>query len=312
MNDYVLAADMGGTNLRMAAIGVDGEFIDSRSIATPSSSDLDAIVDGIVSIAEQCRDNVPDRFKLRSLGLAVAALVSADTGHIVSSPNLPQLTGCDLAGMLRERLGIPVVLENDANAAAVAEQWPGAAEGARNAIVVTLGTGMGGGLILNGKIFRGSGGTAGEIGHINVEPDGIACGCGSVGCVEQYASATGIVRMARELDLSVESALDVYNAAAAGDAAAADVFRRMGGYLGTALAGLINVLNPDVIVIGGRVAAGWDAYIQHVRSRIAERAFRGPAQQAKLVRAKIGDQAGILGAARLASNMEPLNTLRAK
>lgn len=305
MSEYVLAADMGGTNLRMAAIGPEGNFLDSRSIATPSSGSVEDIVDAIATIAEDCRDSVSDLFELRSLGLAAAALISSETGRVLSSPNLPELNGRDLAGDLQARLGIPVVLENDANAAAVGEHWMGAAKGYRNSIVVTLGTGVGGGLILNDEIYRGSDGTAGEVGHINVEPHGVRCGCGSYGCVEQYASATAIVRMAKELNASLSepfSSLDVYNAGVAGDPLALEVFKRMGFYLGNALAGLVNVLNPDVIVIGGGVAAGWDLYIGQVQEQIRERAFQHPAERVKLFRAELGNHAGILGAARLAMN----------
>ena len=308
MSEYVLAADMGGTNLRMAAVGSDGNFLDSRSIPTPSSGDAFDIVDAIAGVAEECRDSVSDLFELRSLGIAAAALVSSEDGRVFSSPNLHQLDGFDLAGALRRRLEFPVVIENDANAAALGEHWMGAADGCRNAIMVTLGTGVGGGLILNGEIFRGSDGTAGEIGHINVEPYGVPCGCGSVGCLEQYASATAILRMARELDPNLAdtaTSLDVYKAGVAGEANALEVFRRMGFYLGNALAGLVNVLNPDVIVVGGGVAGGWDLFIEHVQTQLRERAFEQPAEHVKLLRAKLGNQAGMFGAARLALQTAP-------
>ena len=314
MSEYVLAADMGGTNLRIAAVASDGNILDSRSIATPSSGDALEMVDAIAEIAEECRDSVSDLFELRSLGIAAAALVSSENGRILSSPNLHQLDGFDLAGALRKRLGFPIVIENDANAAAIGEHWMGAASGCRNAIMITLGTGVGGGLILNGEIFRGSDGTAGEVGHINVEPYGAPCGCGSVGCLEQYASATAIVRMAKEMDPGLPdsaTSLGVYKAGLTGEANALEVFRRMGFYLGNALAGLVNVLNPDAIVVGGGVADGWDLFIEHVRKQLLERAFEQPAERVKLLRAKLGNQAGMLGAARLALQTAQTNKLTA-
>jgi glucokinase len=220
------------------------------------------------------------------------------------------LDGFALAPAVAEKLGVPAVLENDANAAAIGENWIGASRGIRNSICVTLGTGVGGGIILNGSTLRGPDWSAGEIGHICVEPLGPPCGCGSNGCVEQYSSATAIVRMAREIRESYPaselhgksglSAFDVYEAGKSGDELAAEVFRLMGQYLGIALAGLINVLNPEVIVIGGGVAAGWDLFIGHVRDEIEKRAYCEPAKRAKLVRALLGDDAGILGAARVA------------
>ena len=165
-------------------------------------------------------------------------------------------------------------------------------------------------LDINGAVLRGIDGTAAEIGHICVEPFGAPCGCGSRGCVEQYSSATAIVRLKKELEPQYPSSAlvnkpkltsaDVYEAGVAGDELALEVFRQMGFYLGIALADLVNVLNPEVIVIGGGAAAGWDLFIHHVEDQIKARAFREPAERVKLVRAMLGDDAGILGAARLA------------
>jgi glucokinase len=153
-------------------------------------------------------------------------------------------------------------------------------------------------------------GTAGEIGHICVEPLGEPCGCGSRGCVEQYSSATAIVRLTRELEnlypksvllnKSRLTSLDVFDAGKQGDELALEIFRKMGFYLGIALADLVNVLNPEIIVIGGGASAGWDLFIGHVQDQITKRAFDEPAKRAKLVRAQLGDDAGILGAAKLA------------
>jgi glucokinase len=165
-------------------------------------------------------------------------------------------------------------------------------------------------LIFNGEIYHGVDGSAGEIGHICVEPDGVPCGCGSNGCLEQYASATAIVRIAREMSaefpgsplsgLPELTALDLFTAARKGDMLASEAFRSVARYLGIALAGLVNVLNPEMIVIAGGMAAGWELLTDNVRAELEKRAFREPAERAKLVPAKLGDDAGILGAARLA------------
>jgi glucokinase len=169
---------------------------------------------------------------------------------------------------------------------------------------------VGGGLIINGVPHRGPDGTAGEVGHICVEPFGKPCGCGSFGCLEQYASATAVVRMAKEmgaqqngspaLTVSDLTSLDVYRAGVQGDAIAISVFETMGFYLGLALAGLVNVLNPDMIVLGGGLAAAWDLFSIPTRDQIDKRAFREPAERVKLVRAELGDDAGSIGAAYLA------------
>ena len=310
MRRIVLAADLGGTNLRLAAADEAGSVIHRLRVATPASRSRDDIVAAIGDLAAGCIEHLgPDAAPL-AFGVAAPAIINSCSGTIFSSPNLPELNGFDLAGPLRERLGLPVILENDANAAAVGENWLGASKGTANSVCVTLGTGVGGGLILDGRLMRGVDGTAGEIGHINVEPDGHPCGCGSWGCVEQYASATAIIRTAGELAADFPnsplngrgslSSVDVFDAGQNGDSLALEVFRRVGRYLGIALADLVNVLNPEVIVIGGGAAAGWDLFIEHTRDEITKRAFREPAESARLLRAALGDDAGILGAARLA------------
>jgi glucokinase len=210
---------------------------------------------------------------------------------------------------LEKALGIEVIVENDATAAAIGEHWLGASRGFENSICLTLGTGVGGGIILNTQPLRGPDGTAGEIGHICVDPNGHQCGCGSWGCVEQYASATAVVRIAKELSAGSGSTLDtselvtakdVYLAAKDGDKVAIETFQQMGQHLGLALAGLINALNPEAIVFAGGMSAAWDMFIDSTRDQIMKRAFREPALRVKLVRAELGDDAGIVGVASLA------------
>jgi glucokinase len=310
MDKIVLAVDLGGTNLRMAAVGAGGEVVARSKSATPRSDDPRDIVEAIIASARDCHDPGAPEYDIQAIGIAIPAMSIGAGGIVNKAANLPSLDGFALAPAVAEKLGVPAVLENDANAAAIGENWIGASRGIGNSICVTLGTGVGGGIILNGSTLRGPDWSAGEIGHICVEPLGPPCGCGSNGCVEQYSSATAIVRMAREImgnypasELRGKpelSAFDVYEAGKSGDELAGEVFRLMGQYLGIALAGLINVLNPEVIVIGGGVAAGWDLFIGHVRDEIEKRAYCEPAKRAKLVRALLGDDAGILGAARVA------------
>jgi glucokinase len=203
-----------------------------------------------------------------------------------------------------------VCLENDANAAAVGEMWMGAARGCHDVVSVTLGTGVGGGVILDGKLWRGSHGSAGEIGHTAVDPfSGLKCKCGNTGCLELFASATAIVRMTRESLASFpESRLQsegltaerVYEAGRDGDELALAVFKRFGMYLGIGLANVINFIDPQIIVIAGGAVNGWDLFAAEMYRQVEERAFRTTAQQVKIARAECGDNAGLLGAARLA------------
>lgn len=308
---YVLAGDVGGTNLRVAAVTGDGTILHQLSNPTPESRSADDIIDEIVRSCGQCIVAAGQDERPAAFGLAIAALVDSRKGGIFSSPNLPDLNGLALAEKISSRLELNVVVENDATAAAIGEHWLGAARDSSHSICVTLGTGVGGGLILDGKPYRGADGTAGEIGHICVEPEGLVCGCGNRGCVEQYASATALARIARDLaaksattsDLAGRSDVTgrhVYEAALRADPVALEAFASTGRYLGIALADLVDVLNPEVIVIGGGAAGGWEFFIEPVRSEIRSRAFRHPAERVRLVRAALDDSAGILGAARVA------------
>jgi glucokinase len=311
MEKLYLAADLGGTNLRMAAVSRGGDILFRDKVSTPSGQGKDAVVDTILSVVANITEQIDGRFELAAFGAAVPAVVNSREGLILRSPNLSDLNGIQFSELFSQKLDMPVVLENDANSAAIGESWKGASIGVKNSIQVTLGTGVGGGIIIDGKVLRGVDGTAGEIGHIAVVPDGYPCGCGSVGCVEQYASATAIVRIARELmpdhpDSVLHSQiemtpLDVYEAGIRGDNLSIEVFRLMGRHLGVALGALVNVLNPEAIVIGGGASAGWDLFIGHLRSEIDSRAFQHPAERVKLLRSTLGDDAGILGAAYLAS-----------
>lgn len=308
MDEFVLAGDLGGTNLRIAAVDASGRLLFRVEADTPRHSDESRIVETAAALAAQCRERL-DAEPL-ALGFAIPAIMTAAEERIFSSPNLPELGGTELARSLENTLGIDVILENDATAAAIGEHWLGASREYASSICVTLGTGVGGGIIIDDRPLRGPDGTAGEIGHICVEPLGPPCGCGSNGCLEQFSSASAIVRMAHELKESYPdsklsgvtdfNSLNVFLWGQAGDPLCVEVFRRAGCYLGTALAGLINVLNPEAVVIGGGAADGWDLFIDATREEIKKRAFREPAERARIVRASLGSDAGIVGAAYLA------------
>ena len=299
-----LAADLGGTNFRVAVIDDGGEVVVRRARPLPASKGGSDILAAIAELAEECiAASATERPGL--FGLAVPAVVDADRGVVVQAPNLPDLDGAPVAQTLGESLGARVFLENDATAAAIGEHWKGASANFANVVHITLGTGVGGGLIFEGRPYRGADGTAGELGHICVEPDGVRCGCGSNGCVEQYASAKAIIRMAKERpefagieDLTAEA---VYDRAVQGDSRAAEIFASAGRYLGIALGGLVNALNPDAIVVGGGVADSWDMLGPAIERELKYRAFPRPFVRVKLLRSALGDDAGLIGAARAAA-----------
>jgi glucokinase len=307
-NASVFAADLGGTHLRAALVDRDGRIQFRIKHNTPKEGTPDAIVDAIVAAVRECEGKAQGR--ISAVSVVVPGTVNVEQGTVVKAPNLPSLDNFKLTTRLSEQLQVPALLENDANAAAVGEMWRGAGQGRSSIVCATLGTGVGGGIILNGELWRGANGAAAEIGHMCVDPfGGVACGCGSRGCLEVYASATAIVRMTREAaprhpDSSLLSkeltSQVVFSAGQEGDELALEVFRRMGVYLGIGIANLINILNPEMIVIAGGVMNGWELFEKSMRHEVADRAFPLLAASVKIVRAECGDDAGLLGAARLA------------
>lgn len=308
--EIVLAADLGGTNLRVAAVDAGGSILNHLRTDTQKAGGAAELVELIRHLAETICRSVEPHGRVSALAVAVPGTVAPASEVILHAPNIPYLENFQLGSALAGKFNLPVIIENDANAAAIGESWLGASKDFQNSICVTLGTGVGGGIIIDGKILRGVDGTAAEIGHICVEPDGAPCGCGSDGCLEQYSSAQAIVRLKNCLESRYPNsvlqnkpnadALDVYEAGKRGDALALEVFRQQGFYLGIALAGLINVLNPEAIVIGGGAAAGGDLFMPYMYEQINRRAYRQPVERVKISRAECGDNAGILGAAKLA------------
>jgi glucokinase len=310
--EFVFAADLGGTHLRVATVDRGGTIYCRQMQSTPQAEKPNEIVHALIDAVRKCeRETAELGGAISAVSIAVPGTVNVAEGVVVKAPNVPSLDGFRLGAALESELEWPVILENDANAAAVGEMWQGAGRGHCTIICVTLGTGVGGGIILDGKLWRGANGSAAEIGHIGVDPfGGVPCTCGSRGCLEVYASATAIVRMTREArprypnsvlhnteDLTSEK---IYQAGKDGDELAIEVFRRMGVYLGIGLASLINVLDPEIVIIGGGLSRGWELFEKHMHQQILERAFPIPARCVKIVRAQCGDDAGLLGAARLA------------
>lgn len=315
----VFAADLGGTHLRVATVDESGRIHFRLKRNTPRAETPDEIVRALVLAVRECeKQSAAAGEAIRAVSVVVPGSIDADAGIIVKAPNLPCLDGFGLTAALTGELKRPAILENDANAAAIGEMWQGAGRDRRTIVCVTLGTGVGGGIILDGKLWRGVNHSAAEIGHMCVDPfGGVGCMCGSRGCLEVYSSATAIVRMTREARLRYPDSVlpasenltseTIYRAGIKGDELALEVFRRMGVYLGIGLANLINLLDPEMIVIGGGVANGWDLFAKHMNHEVAERAFPLPAAQVRIVPAECGDDAGLLGAARLAFSANELS-----
>jgi glucokinase len=307
----VCAVDLGGTNLRAANADRHGQIHERARLPTPNTTDANEIVSAIATAVNDCAHQAEKRgVMIDAVSVVVPGSVNPATHRVVNAPNVPAIVDFALAEALKAKLPWPVQIENDANAAAVGELWQGAARGCQTIVCFTLGTGVGTGLILNGQLWRGIDGTGGEIGHASVDPfEGVQCKCGNVGCLENYASATGIVRMARAelsqhphslLNAGELSAKQIAQAAQQGDEYAVAVFQKMGTYLGIAIANVVNVFNPEMVVIAGGVSAAFDLFAPRAREEMMRRAFPVPARRCRIVRAECGDDAGLVGAAWLA------------
>ena len=309
MSRAVIGVDLGGTNLRTALLTTEGEILERHKEATVVSDGWKKIVLRISDNISRLRESAVKRgLDIRAVGVGAPGVIQISSGIVVKSPNFPDWNRLPLKDELEHELRLPVFIENDANAAALGEQWRGAGIGISSMIFITLGTGVGGGIVLNKKIWHGADGMAGEIGHITLIPDGRACSCGNTGCLEMYASARGIVQSYREKAggmvsteiLKTTTSEKIYQSADAGDATARAVMKDMGHMLGIVLAGLINTLNPEMIVLGGRVKDAWQLFIDGTREEIMRRAFLVPAQRTQIVPSILGDDAGMIGAAAAA------------
>lgn len=316
MSGLLVGVDLGGTNIKGAVVTEGGEILHRRRCETRAEEGRDAVIDRIANLIEQlCGDAGTPPDELLAVGIGAPGPLSTKTGTIIEAPNLPGWVNVPLRRILQDRLGARVFVENDANAAAWGEKWAGAGRSVSSLICLTLGTGIGGGIVIDGKLLHGIDDTAAEIGHMTILPDGPRCGCGNHGCLEALASATATARRAREAiqagrdsilaemcggDLSRITAAMVDEAAAAGDALASEVMRGTAEYLGIAIASLTNVLNPEMAVLSGGMIAAGERLLAPIRETVRKRAFRTPAERIQIVPAERGDDAGVLGAAGIA------------
>ncbi|HLJ49929.1 MAG TPA: ROK family protein [Bryobacteraceae bacterium] len=299
MPEYSIGVDLGGTNLRAAAVSRDGEMLGKISGAAPLSHGraavLEDMVASIVKLREQCGTG-----NLAGVGVALPGFIILETGTVVGSNNLPEFEGIPIRDEIEKLLGAPVFLENDANAAALGEKWIGAGRDVSDLVLLTLGTGIGGGIISGGKILHGHVGMAGELGHMTVVPNGNPCGCGNHGCLEKHASASAISAMARLLHLGENpTSADVYNLALAGNVKAKMVFEAMGEALGIALAGLVNIFNFPLYLLSGGPLPAWDFFAPRMLAECELRSFTYRNAKTRIEKATLGNEAGLFGAAFL-------------
>ena len=309
MADYIFGVDVGGTTVKLGLFDIHGNVLDKWEIPTRIENGGSNILPDIaVSVREKMAEKSIEKEDVAGVGIGAPGPVDGE-GIIHKAVNLGW-SEMNLKKELTELLGgMHVEGGNDANVAALGEMWKGGGQGCKDLVAVTLGTGVGGGIIVNGKIVTGANGSGGEIGHIHVEDhETEPCGCGNLGCLEEYASATGITRLAnRKLQESDKdsvlrkgevSAKSVFDAVKAGDELAIEVARQFGEYLGKGLAVIAGVVNPEVFVIGGGVSKAGEVLFDYIRPPFERTVFHG-CRDTKFVLATLGNDAGIYGAAKL-------------
>ena len=299
MPRYSIGVDLGGTNYRAAAIDEQGRILERASGSTMANAGREAIVGEMVSAINRLRQNRPGD-DLAGIGVALPGFILMETGVILSSPNIPPFENFPARDVLQERLNTPVILENDANAAALGEKWMGAGRSVNDLVLLTLGTGIGGGIICDGKVLHGYLGMAAELGHLTIDPTGNPCACGNTGCLEKHASATAISTMARHLSLGDNlTSEDVYKLAIGGNELAKRIFEYMGRALGIALAGYIQIFNFPLYLLSGGVLAAWDLFAPAMFDEIRRRSFTFRNSDTRVEKALLGSDAGLFGAAYL-------------
>jgi glucokinase len=312
----VVALDLGGTNARLALVSRRGEILARWEWATATMPDQDALVSTLAEDLAGCREKAQELgAEVQGMGMGVPGRVLPREGRVAFSPNIPALNDCLLVPRLQPQSPWPLFLENDANLFALGEYWLGAGLGHDQMLGITLGTGVGGGLILNGRLWTGSAGTSGEVGHITVDPEGEKCHCGNRGCLETMASgswavswvkeqlAGGASSWLRELYEKDPQAIQgdtLVAAALQRDPLALKAFDRVGRSLGQAIAAVVHLLGLSRVVLGGRFAQAWEVFHLPLAEELHRRLTLFPREALSVVPAKLGDDAGLLGAAKLA------------
>jgi glucokinase len=343
MPDFSIGVDLGGTNLRIAAVSGEGELLEKVSLTTRLDLGRDQVIQDMCEAIQHLSSKYTGSGTFQGVGIGIPGIMDIESGTLRKAANLPGWENYPVRAEIERRVGLPknasrVVLDNDGRVAALGEQWLGAGRGVKDMAILTLGTGIGGGIVLGGRVWHGVNGMAGEFGHVTIEPEGHPCGCGNRGCAEQYASASAIVRMAREAMNSGESTALVQAAASSaelgakaicdlalgGNSEARRIFETVGRALGILLADLVNVLNLEMFVLGGGVSKAWDAFaprmFEELRRRSVVYVANAPVEvlgdlpadadagiptkshaerKTIITRARLGSDAGLYGAAHL-------------
>jgi len=297
---YIIGIDLGGTNLKIALLDLSCRIKKKHILNTSSfirkKSLIRAISDSVLKIMD---DSGLKKRQILGIGMGLPGPIDADRGVVHFFPNIPGWMEVGLKKIIEKKLSIPVFMDNDANLMALAEYKLGAARGSKIAVCLTLGTGVGGGLIFEGRLFRGSSFAAGEIGHMPINEKGPECNCGGIGCLESYIGNRRIMQLAQKIFKRQVSLEELSRLAKNNNKKAVKIWEKVGSQLGIALVQVVNLLNPDCIVIGGGVANAGRILFDSVEETILSRAMIVQAKAVRVVKAKLGNDAGMIGASLL-------------
>jgi glucokinase len=308
-SDLTIGIDIGGTKISVGVVDSSGNLIDSSRCSTPTEGGKE-LISSVINLIKEFNK----KYEIKGIGISIAALISSDYGTIVGAPNIANLSKLNFVNEIKEEFELPIIIENDANAAMWAEFKFGNAKGLNPVMFFIIGTGVGGGLVIDGKLFKGANGIGAEFGHMCVVPDGLLCGCGSKGCIEQYASGGALIRYANEAllanpDKSEEvlsfgegklSGTALTKAAKAGNELALAAFSKQADWLGLACASYSLIIDPQAIIIGGGVVDAGELFLAPVRAAMRKyMPFAESHVPPKIIAAKFGNDAGLIGAADL-------------
>jgi len=308
-----IGVDLGGTNIKAGIVNEEGRILEQASVPTMAHEGPEPVINRMVKLVGELRGKIPG--SLLGVGVGSPGPLDPLEGIIFTTPNMPGWENYPMRQKLEEKTRVPVVVENDANCAALAEYWRGAGQGSHTMILLTLGTGIGGGIVRDGQLVNGQHVAAGEVGHMVINFEGPKCGCGNHGCLEAYAGASGIVRRAWELlekagtvsilremcageRANITPAM-ISEAAAKGDGVALNMIRETGRLLGVGVTSLVNIFAPEVVILGGGVAAAGEVLFAAVREEVKRKAMPPCNERVRILPAAMGNSAGVVGAASL-------------
>lgn len=314
MQNIKIGFDLGGTSMGSALVSLDGEILYQNDCPTLAQESSENVIGRIKSLIHDCFNKAKDmNLNILSIGMGSPGVIDTVNGVIKNSPNIPDWNNIEIVNILTKEFGVPSAIDNDVRVTAMGEYYFGAGKGFKNILCIAIGTGIGGGIILEGKLMRGPTFSMGEIGHITLNKNGALCGCGNYGCMEALGSSTAIIREAKKaidngeseiLKTMIENGneLNTYlicKSAEKGDKKSHQIVTEAGEWIGIGLSGVVNLINPEIIIIGGGVSLAGDIIFNPIREEIKKRSLKIPGEFVKVVPALLGDSAGMVGASAL-------------